>query len=104
MTAGDQSAAPELRQDHAAKFLNFIFYGASRGFVEFRFPEGPKARRHASRPLYFGLPVNPQKAAQEALSVTSGMNVFVGLAPRYRVADANRPSTDRDVLRMRCKD
>lgn len=102
MTAGDNPGATGVRHDHAVRFLNFLFYGMSRGYVEFRFTGGGGRQKQTHKPAFHSLPVNAAGTAREALGVSGGQDVFVGPGPRYRVPDGGRPGTDREVLTTTC--
>lgn len=102
MTATAEAAAADSRREQAARFLNFFFYGMSRGYVEFRFTDGSPKRKPARKPAFFALPVNAAQAAREALGEGGGANVFFGPAPRYRVPGSKGPAADEDVLMTTC--
>jgi hypothetical protein len=102
MIAAAKIGAADSRYEQAARFLNFLFYGLSRGYVEFRFTDGSPRRKPTRKPAFYALPVNAAQAAREALGEGGGANVFFGPAPRYRVPTSKGPAADEDVLMTTC--
>jgi hypothetical protein len=100
---GQQDMVPRSADREAVhKFLDFIFDGATEGFVEFRyFSAGPKPKS-VSQPSYLELPILSERVTEEVLSHNGRRMIAVGPSPRFRVPPQGRTGRARDVLQVGC--
>jgi putative DNA primase/helicase len=99
-----QQALPASPADPGAafRFLDFIFDGASDGFVEFQFFDTGLRPKRIDQPAYLTLPLENERITNEVISRNGRRMITVGLAPRCRIPGKGRAGRNQDVLQVGC--
>ncbi|HEY0319470.1 MAG TPA: DUF927 domain-containing protein [Pyrinomonadaceae bacterium] len=96
------SGAVKIAEDQALRFLEFIFQGLTRGYVEFRHLGEGRRPKIIGKPLYLPLPLDHSQVTDEVLTATDSRMISVGLVPRYRIPQGGKSAKDHDVIQAGC--
>ncbi len=84
------------------KFLDFLFAGHKKGFVEFRYFTKGVPPKINDNPDFFPLPLDPMIIDREVLSRNGRQMVAFGPAPRMKPAEKKKAGADADVSEISC--
>ena len=84
------------------RFLDFIFEGATAGYIEFRYFSAGRKPRVIDHPAYHTLPLDHAEVHAELLSRNGQQMITVGVAPRCRIPPRGAAGKDSDVVEVGC--
>jgi uncharacterized protein (DUF927 family) len=97
-----QPASRGQEENSTHKFLDFLFAGHKKGFVEFRYFTKGVPPKINDDPDFFPLPLDPMIIDRQVLSRNGRQMVAFGPAPRMKPAEKKKAGADADVSEISC--